>query len=85
MWDWLMAALAVVSVLALPTSVLRAVTTVADQPDGVSLALAVVYVASGAAWGWWMGVGSWRLTYWARRTKATRASAVAADGGSVDA
>ena len=44
-WDWLIAALAVVSVLALPTSVLRAVTTVADQPDGVNLALAVVYVA----------------------------------------
>jgi hypothetical protein len=81
-WDWLTAALAVVSMLALPVLVFLAVTTIVAQPDALSAAQALVYVGTGAAWAWWMGVGSWRVTYWAKRAAAAR---VVPAGGPVGA
>jgi hypothetical protein len=67
-WDWLMAGLAVFCALALPSSILQAVAMYRDTPDGVSIALGIGTVVVGAAWAYWMGVGSWRLTYWAKRS-----------------
>ena len=69
-WDWLMAALAGFCVLSLPRAIVTGVAGIVERPDPVSVVIAVLDVVASAVVAWWLGLGSWRMTWWARRRHA---------------
>jgi hypothetical protein len=63
-WDYAIAGLAGLLLLSIPAGIVSALVRIATDPRGGSLVAACGLVWM--AFCWWMGVGSWRLTYWAR-------------------
>jgi hypothetical protein len=64
-WDYAIAGLAGLLLLSIPAGIVSALVRLATDAGAESL----VAAAFGLVWMafcWWMGVGSWRLTYWAR-------------------
>ncbi len=69
-WDYAMAALAGFCVVGGIFGIGSALWLVASERSLEGLGAAAFGAVTSAAWGWWIGVGSWRSTYWARRRRA---------------
>jgi hypothetical protein len=64
-WDYAMAGLAGFLLLGIPAGIVGAVRQLVAEPGGESVA-AAAFSLGWIAFSWWMGVGAWRLTHWAR-------------------
>ena len=71
LWDYAMAGLAGFLLLGIPAGIVRAVWQLVTEPGGESAA-AVAFGLVSITFSFWMGVGSWRLTYWARTRHVRR-------------